>query len=101
MLQKYKNNLDFNAYEQKIIEFRDKISKLRRTRLNSICSEYINYAPEIANNQVSPWRIISGIAEKHGLTSNTVMNLLRKQKIYCGKNNPVSKEGVDEYLKSL
>ena len=86
---------------KKLLNLETKFQKLRRKRLNSICSEYINYAPEIANNQVSPWRIISGIAEKHGLTSNTVMNLLRKQKIYCGKDNPVSKEGVDEYLKSL
>ena len=50
---------------KKLLNLETKFQKLRRTRLNSICSEYINYAPEIANNQVSPWRIISGIAEKH------------------------------------
>ncbi len=86
---------------KKTLNLETKFQKLRQKRLNSICCDYITYASEISDNQISPWRIICGLAEKYGMTTNTIYAALRSKKIYCGKSNPLCKEGVDEFLKNI
>ena len=86
---------------EKILNSSTKFQELRQKRIESFCREYITFAPEIKANQTSAWQIICGIAEKYEVTPNTVLTALRKKKFYCGKNNPLCQETVDEYLKSL
>ncbi len=86
---------------KKILNLETKFQKLRRKRLNSICSDYITYASEISENQISPWRVISGLAEKYGISTNTVKAALRSKRIYCSRSNPLCQDGVDEFLKDL
>ena len=87
--------------DEKILNSSTKFQKMRQKRIESFCREYITFAPEIKANQTSSWQIICDIAEKYEVAPNTVLTALRKKKLYCGKNNPLCQETVDEYLKSL
>ncbi len=86
---------------KKILKSDTKFQKLRCERINSICCDYITYASEIATKRVSPWRVICNLAEKYEITKISVYNALRAKKIYCSRKNPVSKDGVDNFLGCL
>ncbi len=86
---------------KKILNSETKTRKIRRKRNISICSDYIAYSSEISNNQISPWKIICELAEKYEVSPIYIYRAIRSKNIYCDRNNPLCREGIDRFLDSL
>ena len=78
-----------------------KFQEMRQKRTESICRDYITFAPEIKAKQASTWQVVCRIAEKYEVAPNTVFSALRNMNFYGGRQNPLCQEAMDNYLNSL
>lgn len=75
--------------EKKFLNLETKFQKRRRERLYLICKDYVSYASQITDNEITLWRVICGIADKYSVSANTVLVALRQCGVYRSKTEPI------------
>ena len=75
--------------EKKFLNLETKFQKRRRERLYLICKDYVSYASQITDNEITLWRVICGIADKYSVSANTVLVALRQCGVYRSTTEPI------------
>ena len=84
----------FFELEKNFLNLVTKFQKRRRERLYFFCKEYVSYASQIIDNEITPWRVICGIADKYSVSANTVLVALRHCGVYRSKTEPMVVDSI-------
>lgn len=80
--------------EKNFLNLETKFQKRRRERLYLFCKEYVSFASQIIDNEITPWRVICGIADKYSVSANTVLVALRHCGVYRSKTEPMVVDSI-------